>query len=286
MNAEELRRRFAAAGVSAHEAGMHHETVQLALQAAKGALEGRFLAEGLWLNHQAVEYSAQVDALLLCPELLYSEEWIERCVAMAAHCGAAALVSARVYERLSADKSDRGALGIVRVPHYTLEDISVGENSLILVLDGLENPGNVGTLIRSADGAGADAVLLCNRKTGLTNASVVRSSLCTLLTKPIVEVEATQAMAWLARQGFTLYLGKAEAQGRYCDIHYSQRSAIVVGNEKYGVSEDFFAAPHVGIRIPMRGRVDSLNVAVAGSILLYEAARSLGFGADSGEEKP
>lgn len=286
MIAEDLRRRMIAAGVPAYEAGMHHETVQAALQAAKGALEGRFLAEGLWLNHQAVEYGAQVEALLLCPELLYSEEWIERCVAMATHCGSAALVSAKVYERLSADKSDRGALGIVQVPRYTLDDIQEGKKSLLLVLDGLENPGNVGTLIRTADGAGADAVLLCNRKTGLTNASVVRSSLCTLLTKPIVEVEVSEALAWLAQRGFTVYLGKAEARQRYCDIGYSRRSAVVVGNEKYGVTDAFFAAPHVGVSIPMQGRVDSLNVAVAGSILLYEAARSLDFGADIGEERP
>lgn len=274
MNAEELRRRVAAVGAQAYEAGMHHETVQLALQAAKGASSGRFLAEGLWLNHQAVEYGATVETLLLCPELLYSEEWIERCLRMAGHCGSVAIVSARVYERLSAEKSDRGALGIVRVPTYTLNDIQEGAK-LLLVLDGLENPGNVGTLIRSADGAGADAVLLTNRRTGLTNASVVRSSLCTLLNKPIVEVDAPQALEWLAQRGFTVYLGKAEAEQRYCDIDYASHSAIVVGNERAGVSTPFFEAPHVGVSIPMRGRVDSLNVAVAGSILLYEAARRL-----------
>ncbi len=272
-------------GVTAFEAGMGHEVVQAALKASRGSLPGRFLAEGLWLNRQAAEYGARVESLLLCPELLYSDEWIAQCDRMMAHCGSVALISMRVYERLSADKSDRGALGVVWVPQHTLGDIPT-DAALLLVLDGLENPGNVGTLIRTADGSGADAVILCNRRTGLNNPAIVRSSLCTMLTKPVVEANAEALADFLADRGFTTYLGKAEAAQRYSDIAYARHSAIVVGHEKYGVSDLFFQRPHVGVSIPMLGRVDSLNVAVAGSILLYEAARSHGFAAPAHGGRP
>jgi TrmH family RNA methyltransferase len=277
MTVDSLTRAAQRDGITVFEAGMHHEAVQQALQAAKGNLPGRFLAEGLWLNRQAVEYHAVVETLLLCPERIFTDEWEAECERMMRHCGSVALISPKVYDRLSTEKSDAGALSVIRLPQWTLADIPAAESSLLLVLDGLENPGNVGTLIRTADGAGADAVVLCNKKTGLANRMVVRSSLCTLLVKPVVEADEADVLAFLQSRGYTVYLGKAEESRRYCEIEYAPHTALVVGHEKYGVSPAFFAQPHTGVSIPMLGRVDSLNVAVAGSILLYEAARSHGF---------
>jgi RNA methyltransferase, TrmH family len=277
MTADELKQLAHTLGITAYEAGIKHEAVQQALDVSKGGVSGLFLAEGLWLNRQAMEYGAAMQTLLICPELIYSDEWAEVCARLIQHCGSVAVISPRVYDRLSEDKSDRGILSVIRLPHYTLQDIPEGDKSLLLVLDGLESPGNVGTLIRTADGAGAAAVILCNRKTGLNNRSVVRSSLCTLLLKPVIEAEAGETIRFLQGRGYTTYLGKAEASERYCDIAYAPRAAIAVGHEKYGISQGFFDQPHVGVSIPMLGQVDSLNAAVAGSILLYEAARSHGF---------
>jgi RNA methyltransferase, TrmH family len=277
MTIDDVKQQARTLGITAYEAGSKHDAVQQALDVSKGGMPGLFLAEGLWLNRQAMEYGAAMETLLLCPELIYSEEWAEVCARLMQHCGSVALISARVYDRLSDDKSDRGILSVIRLPHYTLQDIPEGDQSLLMVLDGLENPGNVGTLIRTADGAGAAAVILCNRKTGLGNRMVVRSSLCTLLLKPVIEADAGETIRFLQGRGYTTYLGKAEASERYCDIAYAPRTALVVGHEKYGVSQGFFGQLHVGVSIPMLGQVDSLNAAVAGSILLYEAARSHGF---------
>jgi RNA methyltransferase, TrmH family len=273
MTAEKIKELAARAGRRAVEAGPHHEAFVKALSVSKGGEPGLMLAEGLWLNRQAMQYGATMQALYICPELVYTQEWEQAASEFIACCRDVFIISEKVYNRLGDEKADRGILSVVRLPQWTLEGIPYGDLSTILVLDGLENPGNVGTLIRTADGAGADAVLLCNRRTGLSNRLVVRSSLCTLLTLPVLEVGEEEAAAFLAERGYTLYLGKAESSERYCDVCYAALSAIVVGHEKYGVSARWFERAHVAVSIPMLGHVDSLNVAVAGGILLYEAGK-------------
>ncbi len=277
MTPDDWKGAAAAAGAQWVEAGPRSDAVLWAQEVGRGREPGLFLAEGLWLNRQAAQYGAQVEALFLCPALLHSPEWQQEAVKLMAHRPQVYAISERVYERLSAEKLDRGVLSVVRLPRWTLHDIPDRQPSLLLVLDGLENPGNLGTLLRTADGAGAAAVLLCNRRTGLNNPLTVRASLLTLLTRPVLEVDADEARQFLADRGYMVYLGKAEADARYCDEAYAPRTAVVVGHEKYGVSQGWFGGPHRAVSIPMLGQVDSLNVAVAGSILCYEARRQQGW---------
>lgn len=273
MTAENIKEIIAKSGGQAVEAGPRHEAVLRALSVSKGDETGVILAEGLWLNRQAAQYGAVMQALYICPELIYSDEWAQETADLASRCQDVYIISERVYNRLGDEKGDKGLLSIIRLPQWRLGNIPTGQVSTILVLDGLENPGNVGTLIRTAEGAGAAAVILCNRRTGLNNRMVVRSSLCTLLTLPVLEAEEAEAAAFLEARGFTVYLGKAGSSLCYCDTSYAARSAIIVGHEKYGVSGGWISRSHVAVSIPMLGRVDSLNVAVAGGILLYEAGR-------------
>jgi RNA methyltransferase, TrmH family len=277
MTAQDMKGIAQRCGKQAVEAGPGHEAVARARSAAKGALPGLLLAEGLWLTARAMEYGGEFEALYVCPELIHTQEWADRTAALIAQSASIYIVSERVYDRISADKSDRGLLSLVRIPKRSLEDIPEKESSILLVLDGLESPGNVGTLIRTAEGAGADAVLICGARPGLGNPAVARASLCTQLALPAVEAGAKEAMQFLQARGYTIYLGKADSPVRYCDTGYAMRAAIVVGNEKYGVSGAWLAQPHIAVSIPMLGRVDSLNAAVAGGILLYEAGRSRNF---------
>ena len=277
MTLDECRLAAQAAGATLTEAGPRHEAVLRALEVHRGREAGVFLAEGLWLNRQAALYGAETEVLFVCPALLRSAEWQQRAAELMGRCREVFAISEKTYDRVSSEKLDRGMLSIVRLPRWSLADIPTEEPSLLLVLDGLENPGNVGTLLRSADGAGAAAVVLCNRRTGLNNPLTVRSSLCTLLTRPVLEADADELREFLASHGYTIYLGKAEAEARYCEVAYVRRAAIVVGHEKYGVSQSWFDGPHTAVSIPMLGQVDSLNVSVAGSILLYEARRRLGW---------
>jgi RNA methyltransferase, TrmH family len=277
MTAQDVKAIAQRCGRVAAEAGPGHEAAARARAAAKGALPGMLLVEGLWLNDRALEYDGKFEALYVCPELIRTQEWADKTASLIAHSEFTCIVSEKMYARLSADKSDAGLLSLVRLPQHALQDMPGGERSLVLVLDGLESPGNVGTLIRTAEGAGADAVLLCGARPSLQSPAVARASLCTQLSLPVVEAGAEEALSFLRARGYTLYLGKADAPARYCDTGYAQRAAIVVGHEKYGVSDAWTTQPHVALSIPMLGRVDSLNAAVAGGILLYEAARSHGF---------
>lgn len=273
MTAEEVINIAAKAKKQAVTAGPGHAAVARAAAVGRGREPGRMLAEGLWLNAQAIEYGAEFEALYICPELIFKDEWAEVASRLIERSGETYIVSEKAYSRISEDKADAGLLCVVRMPQWRLDNIPARDTSTILVLDGLESPGNVGTLIRTAEGAGADAVVLTNRRTALTNRMVVRASLCTMLAMPVLEAGREELAAFLITRGYTVYLGKAEAEANYCDIGYAQRSAIVVGHEKYGVDKAWFAGAHTGVRIPMRGRVDSLNVAVAGGILLYEAMK-------------
>ena len=273
MTVEEVGGIAAGAGKQAIAAGPGHAAVARAAAVGRGKEPGCMLAEGLWLNAQALEYGAELEALYVCPELIFKDEWAEVASRLIARSGEIYTVSEKAYSRISEDKADAGLLSVIRMPHWRLDDIPARDTSTILILDGLESPGNVGTLVRTAEGAGADAVVLTNRRTGLNNRMVVRASLCTMLAMPVLEAGREELSAFLDARGYTVYLGKAEAETSYCDIEYAQCSAIVVGHEKYGVDKAWFAGAHTGVRIPMRGRVDSLNVAVAGGILLYEAMK-------------
>lgn len=277
MTVQDINAIAARAGRNAIEAGARHEAVAQAVAVLKGNAPGLFLAEGLWLSAQAMKYGAQILALYICPEYIYTDEWTNTAASLIGYSDETYIISPKVYERLGEDKGDRGMLALIRLPRWQLNDIPPGERSTVLVLDGLENPGNVGTLIRTAEGAGAEAVILCNKRTGLNNRMVVRSSLCTVLNLPVLEADAGETMDFLQRRGYSIYLGKAESAVRYCDTGYAMKTAIVVGHEKYGVSLGWFERPHIGVAIPMLGQVDSLNVAVAGGILLYEVGRSHGF---------
>lgn len=276
MTAEDIKNIASGLGKHAWEAGPKHGAVTAALAAGRGNLPGMFLAEGLWLNGRALASGGAFRDLFVCPALIYTDEWAKTAAALMGRSENIYIVSEKVCDKLCAEKADRGLASIISLPQWGFGDIGEGETGTLLVLDGLENPGNVGTLIRTADGAGADAVILCNRRTGLNNPQTVRASLCTLLMMPVFEADAADVMAFIDRRGYTVYVGKAGAARNYAEVSYDRRSVLVVGHEKYGVSAPWFARSHVGVSIPMRGRVDSLNVAVAGGILLYEAMKGRG----------
>lgn len=274
MTMQDIKSIAARAGGRAYEIGPGHESAARARSAGKGALPGRVLAEGLWLNRQALAFGAEFDALYICPGLIYSEEWAGVAAELIARCPETHIVSEKAYDRLSREKSDRGLISILRMPERSLRDIPEKESSLLLVLDGLESPGNVGTLLRAAEGAGACAAILCGCRTGLRNPVVLRASLCAPLVLPVVEAGRPEVIEFLRKRGYTVYVGKADSAVRYCDIGYAQRAAVVVGHEKYGPDGSWYARPHIAVGVPMRGRIDSLNVAVAGGILMYEAVKN------------
>ena len=164
-----------------------------------------------------------------------------------------------------------GLLSICRFPVKRPEDLVLPERAGVVVLDGLEIPGNIGTIIRTCDGAAIDAILVCNRRARLSHPKVIKGSMGAAFRIPIVEFETgVDCAAWLRENGFSIYLADTRAEKTYYDYAYSGRSALIMGSERYGIHKEWYQNDPNMLMIPMLGICDSLNVGVAASILIYE----------------
>ena len=181
--------------------------------------------------------------------------------------------SPEVFCKMAYRDRPEGLLAVGPPVRRALEEVNVGRNALFVVAESIEKPGNLGTILRSADGAGVDAVVVCDRCTDIHNPNVVRSSLGTLFSIPVVECCTGEVLRWLKQEGIRILAATPCAEKLYFEEDLTQPLAIVVGTEQLGLSEVWLAAADIRVRIPMAGHVDSLNVAVATSVLLYEAVR-------------
>jgi TrmH family RNA methyltransferase len=226
--------------------------------------------EGLWELTNALEARLELRAFFVCPELLRGEtgeRFARRVVETGVH---AYVVSAKVLERMVDRDAPDGLAAIVELPRWGWDNIPLREHNRLLVLDGLEIPGNVGTAIRCADGAGADAVVITSRRTRLSHPKLIHSAMGSSFTLPVIEAEIGEAVAWLKEHGFRIVTADAEAALSYRRADYRGRTAAVLGSERYGIMREWHDAEDVSVSIPMGGRVDSLNVGNAAVLLLYE----------------
>lgn len=174
----------------------------------------------------------------------------------------------RISERGEAD----GLLALAEMPTWYPEQLDVGASALVMVSDGIEIPGNLGTLIRSLDACAADALIMTNRRTRMSHPKVFRGSQGMSLSVPHIEFDqVNDAIDWLKRRKFTVYLADTSDSDNYRSLDYSGRTAIVVGSERYGISKPWYGHGFSRAGVPMLGHADSLNVSVSASVLLYEA---------------
>ncbi len=183
------------------------------------------------------------------------------------------VISQKVYETIiDKEETKFGLMVVAAFPVLTLEQLVIKDNMRLVILDGLEVQGNVGTIIRSADGAAIDAVILTNKRIRLTHPKFMRASMGTALFVPIVQAEVAEALYWLRKHGFTLMVTDTSANANYNEVDYSGNIAIISGSEKYGISKEFYQYPDITlIKIPMLGEADSLNVGVSTSIVIYQS---------------
>jgi TrmH family RNA methyltransferase len=238
-----------------------------------------FVAEGLWAHNMLLASGAPVEVFLWCPEAAYADEARVRAEELAARADRAYRVSARTLARISERERPDGLLSIAALPRWEPADVHLGPQALVLVADGMEIPGNLGTLVRSLDACRADCLVLTNRRTRLTHPKVIRASQGTVLTVPAIEFdEVSDAVAWLSGHGFTVLLADTDDAVNYRQVDYRGRTAFVVGSERYGVAKEWYEHGYGRVAVPMLGSGDSLNVSVSASILLYEArARKAGW---------
>lgn len=259
-------------------AGAKHtriKQVEHLLNNSKPNPRGLAVIEGLWALSLGLKNNLEVDCFIFCPEMIHTPEGEAMVDAFVQRASCSCLVSEKVFSRISERQRGDGLLAIIKMPKHDLDSIPLADNSLVIVLDGLEIPGNVGTIIRAADGAGVAGIIFVNRKARLNHPKLVRSSQGAAFSLPIAESEQDQVFDWLNKNNFTIYLTDTDAQTDYYQAVFQGRCALVAGSERYGISKAWYSQPHTKIRIPMYGDCDSLNVGVATTMMLYEASLQL-----------
>jgi TrmH family RNA methyltransferase len=235
--------------------------------------EGLLLIEGYRELKRALENERVPVTLFYCSELFQGSNepaLIERCRAGGAEVLAC---SAAVFTKMAYRERPEGLLALASQLIYTLDSLQLPDRPLLLVAEHIEKPGNLGTMLRSADAAGVDAVIVCDRCTDIHNPNVVRASIGTIFAVPVVDARSSEVSDWLKQKGIQVVAATPHTDHDYTAIDYRLPTAVLVGAEQFGLSDFWMQRAEQQVRIPMRGQCDSLNVAAAATILLYEAVR-------------
>lgn len=234
---------------------------------------GRFLIEGFRELRRALDAGLPIAELYVCPDL-YLGTGEDAVVHGAAASGAVIVpVAPEAFRKASYRDRPEGLLAVAEQFAVGLELLEVPEGALVLVAESIEKPGNLGTMLRTADAAGVHAVIVCDPTTDPFNPNVVRASLGTLFTVPIAIASTSETISWLRSHGIRSHATTPDATTPLWEADLAAPCAVVVGSEQYGLSEAWLGAADERILIPMPGAVDSLNAAMAAGIVLFEAVR-------------
>lgn len=238
---------------------------------------GLMLIEGYRELLRAVNAGVQIKELYFCNTFFLGEN--EPDLIQRAGAGGAGLYSVdeAPFRKISYRDRPDGLIAISRPVARTLASLILSPVPLLVVAQAIEKPGNLGAILRSADAAGVDGVIVCDGTTDINNPNVVRASTGTLFTVPVVETTTEEALAWLKEKNVRIIAATPHASACYTDIDFALPCAIAVGAEQYGLKSDLMEQADEQVRIPMAGVADSLNVSTAATLLLFEAARQRGF---------
>lgn len=239
--------------------------------------EGRTLLEGFEELSLALGAGLVPTTVYYCPDLMADPETQLDVVRAAAGDGAEAVRLGRAaFEKVAYREGPDGFLAVVPTPTRTTADLALNGTPLVLVCEGVEKPGNLGAMLRTADAAGVDAVIAADPVTDWGNPNVVRASKGTVFTVPVVSDTTQATLERLARDDIPLVAATPDTDIEHTDLDYTGPVAIAVGAEKYGLTPGLLEAATHRVRIPMVGRANSLNVATSAAILLYEVVRQRG----------
>jgi len=236
---------------------------------------GTFLIEGYRELLRAAEAGLAIDELFICPELFLGDnedQLIDRL-----HPQQQCICDKAVFQKMSYRDRPDGLLATAPQMNRQLSDINFRSSPFVVIAEAIEKPGNLGTILRTCDAVGADALLVCNRCTDIHNPNVVRASVGTLFTVPVVEVENSEAAEWLKQHEMLVMAATPAAESLYTEVDLTGPLAIAFGTEQYGLSDFWMTKANAQVRIPMMGKADSLNVAMSTGVLLYEVLRQRGF---------
>ena len=178
-----------------------------------------------------------------------------------------------LYDKVAYRGGTEGVIAELYCKNHDLDDLKLNDNPLVVILESVEKPGNLGAVLRSADAAGADAVIICDPLTDLYNPNLIRSSLGGIFTNQVVACSNEEALEWLRANGINIFTAQLQDSQWYYDTNMVQPTAIVMGTESVGLTDFWRVASNAKIKIPMLGELDSLNVSVSAAVLCYEAVR-------------
>ena len=229
-----------------------------------------FLIEGYRELKRAVDAGRSIQSIFYCPEFFLGENETELLKKSSAE---PILCSKEVFAKISYRDRPDGLLGVARQTHLRLMDLKLSANPFLVIAESIEKPGNLGTILRSCDAAGVDALIVCDPTTDIHNPNVVRSSVGTLFTLPVLEADGEETLNFLRQHKIRIAAATPHAKESFTAADLTGPIAIAVGTEQYGLSENWMKSADCQVRIPMRGIADSLNVASATTLFLYEVLR-------------
>lgn len=233
---------------------------------------GTFVIEGQRELEMAIIGSYQIDSVFFYPELFPLQE-VESLITYSGQAPELVKISKEVYQKLAYREKTEGVLAIARVKQHELGKLSLPKNPLILVAEAPEKPGNIGALLRTADAANLDAVIIANPKSDLYNPNIIRSSIGCVFTVPIATGNTTEIINFLLAREISIFAAALSAKAAYTKADFTGATALVVGTESTGLSDEWLSKADAQIIIPMEGSIDSMNVSVSAAILIFEAKR-------------
>ena len=237
--------------------------------------QGVTLLEGYRELFRADAIGLKFHEVFYCPELFLGEDALLD--SLAAHGASLYRCTEDILRKLAYRDRPEGLIAVIEVKRKTLADIPKIKNGLYLVAETIEKPGNLGSMLRSADAVGATAMIVCNKQTDFYNPNVIRASTGAIFSVPLAEATSEECLAWLRSFGIRTLAATPHTKQNFTDADMAHGVAIVVGAEQFGLTPYWMDSADQKVVIPMLGLMDSLNVATAATILLYEAARQRGW---------
>ncbi len=240
--------------------------LELQQKSSERRKSGLFVVEGRREIMRCIDNGYQIDTLFCCREIFGDDD-------LPVGDARQFLLTPEIYNKVAYRGGTEGVIAEVVVRSHSLDDLSLPQLPLVVVLESVEKPGNVGAVLRSADAAGVDAVIVCDPLTDLYNPNLIRASVGAFFHVPCVTCTSAECISWLKRQGIQILTAQLQDSRYYYDTDMSRPTAIVMGTEATGLTPQWREAADAHIRIPMLGIGDSLNVSVSAAILMFEAVR-------------
>jgi RNA methyltransferase, TrmH family len=228
-----------------------------------------FVIEGLRELSLSLAGGYNIQSIYFSPSIISAKELLEL-----VHKESLLIpVQQSVFEKIAYRESTGGIIAVAEQKKHELRHIRLSEDPLILVLESVEKPGNLGAVLRTADAAGVDAVIICDPQTDFYNPNVVRSSVGCVFTTALASATSEEAISWLKKNNVRIYCTYLKASNEYYNTDFTLPSAIVMGTEATGLSDVWVNNADANIIIPMAGKIDSMNVSTAAAVVVFEAVR-------------